>query len=265
MRLIQVPSSIYGLLISVVVLSVACAAQESSTVQTQMQTFTKDLPGCHAKPAPSQCASIHLVYPEVVSAPTPKAQSAIEGEIADLILSPLEKGKPPATPDAFAAQIIAHYQEWLHHGGDPKIPWTVSRALDVLHNSANVLCLRYTQTVELGNSHPAKSTVYVNFRPKDGKMVQISDFIEESRLDQFTAVALRRYTQEAAPARSTDSPNEDESGEEFGLPKNFAIEADGIHFRYDDEQVDPKSHRSPEFLVPYSQVRPYLKPDVKLP
>ena len=94
MRLIQVPSSIYGVLMSVVVLSVACAAQENSTVQTQMQRFTKDLPGCHAKPGPSQCASIHLVYPEVVSAPTPKAQSAIEGEIADLILSPLEKGKP---------------------------------------------------------------------------------------------------------------------------------------------------------------------------
>jgi uncharacterized protein DUF3298 len=264
MRPICVPS-IYGVLTCAVVLAAATFAQENAAVQTKMQTFTKDLPGCHTKPSPSQCASIHLVYPEIVSAPTPKAQSAIEGEIGDLILSPIEKGKPPATPDAFASQIIAHYQDWLHRGGDPKIPWAVSRSLDVVYNSRNVLCLRYTQKVELGNSHPAKSTVYLNFRPKDGKLLEVPDFIEESRLDQFTEAARRRYAQQAAPARSTDSPNEEESGEEFTLPKNFGIEADGIHFRYDDEQVDPKSHRTPEFLVPYSQVRPYLKPDVQLP
>jgi hypothetical protein len=264
MRLIHVPF-VYRILMSVVVVAVECFAQGTPAVQTNMQTFTKDLPGCHAKPTPSQCASIHLVYPEIVSAPTAKAQSAIEGEIGDLILSPLEKGKPPATPEAFASQIISHYQDWLRRGGDPKIPWAVSRSLDVLYNSPNVLCLRYTQTVELGNSHPAKSTVYLNFRPGDGKMLQVPDLIDESRMDQFTEAARRRYAQQAAPARSTDSPNEEESGEEFALPKNFAIEADGIHFRYDDEQVDPKSHRTPEFLVPYSQVRPYLKPDVKLP
>src|SRR6185312_6021322 len=108
-------------------------------------------------------------------------------------------------------------------------------------------CLRDTQRIELGNNHPAKSTVYLNFRPRDGKMLQVPDFIEESRVEQFTEAARKRYAQQASPARSTDSPNEDESGEEFELPKNFAIEADGIHFRYDDEQVDPKSHRTPVF------------------
>src|SRR5690242_9904611 len=200
MRLIQVPS-IYGVVLSTVVLAVAAFAQETSTVQTsavqtKMQTFTKDLPGCHTKAGPSHCASIHLVYPEIVSAPTPKAQSAIQDEIGDLILSPLEKGKPPATPDAFAAQIIAHYQDWLRRGGDPNIPWAVSRSLDVLYNSPNVLCLRYTQNVELGNNHPARTTVYLNFRPRDGKMLQVPDFIEESRLDQFTEAARKRYTQQ---------------------------------------------------------------------
>jgi Protein of unknown function (DUF3298) len=282
MRLIDVPSSL-GLLGFVVVaipfmlpLFGADAVGQSGptnqtptgqtqAVQTNTQTFTKDLPGCHAKPNPSQCVSIHLAYAEIVSAPTPKAKAAMDGEIRDLILTPLEKGKAPATADEFASQIITHYQDWVRHGGDPKIPWAVTRSLDVVYNSPNVLCLKYTQSVELGKGHPAKSTVYMNFRPRDGRVLQIPDLIEESQLDKFTDAARKRYTQEAAPVRSTDSPNEDESGDEFALPTNFAIEADGIRFRYDDEQIDPKSHGTPEFLVPYSLVRPYLKPDVKLP
>lgn len=239
--------------------------QQSQAVQTKVQTFTKELPGCHATPRPFQCASVHLVYPEVVSALTAKAKSAIQDEIADLILTPLEKGKPPSTPDEFASQILAHYQEWVKHGGDPHIPWAVSRNLDVVYNSPNVLCLKLTQSVEQGTEHPVKSTVYLNFRPEDGLALQLSDLIETGRLAQFTAAARKHYTQQAAPVRSTDSPNEEESGEQFALPKNFALEADGVHFRYDEEQIDPKSHGTPEFLVPYSEVRPFLRPDVKLP
>jgi hypothetical protein len=47
------------------------------------------------------------------------------------------------------------------------------------------------------------------------------------------------------------------------LPKNFAIEKDGFRFRYEEDQVDPHAIRTPEFVVPYSEIRDLLRPGFK--
>ena len=241
------------LLVTLMTFGAETADPAKQAVQTKMQTFAKDLPGCHSQSTPIRCASVHLAYPEVLSAPTAKAKTAIEQEISEMILAPLEKGKAPATAQEFASQILAHYQDWVRHGGDAHIPWAVSRKVEVAYNSPNVLCLRYSQSVEQGGAHPAADVLYVNFRPQDGSVLQLEDVIQGSRMNQFVQTAHKHYVRQAAPVRSTDSPNEQEAGQQFAVPKNFAIEGDGLHFRYDDEQVDPKSHGTPEFLVPYSK------------
>ena len=235
--------------------------QHSQKVDWKMQRFEKRLPGCDSHPK-TNCASVRLEYPEVVDAPA-KGHTEIAGAIQDILLTPLEKGKPPANEDEFASQILTHYQSWLQQGGDSKISWTVERKIDVSYSSPQVFCVRLLEQVEQGKERSAKNTVYFNFRPEDGTLIQLSELIQPKRMDDFKAIAQRHFKdkdQKVPAGEDAKLP-----GQEFSLPKNFAIEKDGLRFRDEEDQVNPRSIRTPEFVVPYADFRNLLQAGVKLP
>jgi hypothetical protein len=247
-------------------LSVAAKAQtDQQNLTWKMQEFNKSLPGCQATPA-TRCAAVHLSYPVIETAPTEKAKQAIEHQIEDMLLTPLEKGKAPDSPEEFAGQILDHYQTWLKKGGSAGKPWAIERKIDVHYHSLHVLGLKFFQSVEQGAGHTAKNTVYFNFRPRDGSMIELSDLIDDSHFARFTKIAERHYRKHAPPA--TEEEDEEQSkapGQEFEVPKNFAIEADGLRFRYEEDQANTHATVTPEFVVPYREIRSLLRPDAKLP
>jgi hypothetical protein len=232
------------------------AAEREGKVTWQSQKFEKHLPGCESHPG-VKCASVSLAYPEITAAPA-KGKAEISTAIQDMLLTPLEKGKEPANADEFAAQILGHYQTWLQHGGNPNISWTVERKIDVDYSSPAVFCLRLLERVEQGNERPAKNTVYFNFRPEDGTLIQLDEVIRPDRMPDFKEIAKKHFNnkdQKVHAGEDTKLP-----GQEFSLPKNFAIEKDGLRFRYEEDQVDPHAIRTPEFVVPYSEIRDLLRP-----
>lgn len=247
-------------------LSISAPAETGQqSVTWKMQEFSKSLPGCKATPV-THCAAVHLSYPVIESAPTEKAKQEIEHQIEDMLLTPLEKGKAPDSPEEFAGQILDHYQTWLKKGGSALKPWAIERQIDVHYHSAHVLCLKFFQNVEQGNGRPAKNTVYFNFRPEDGSLIQLSDLIADSQIERFTAIAARHYRKQAPPAAEEENEEENKPpGQEFELPKNFAIEADGLRFRYEEDQADSHPNITPEFVVPYKEIRRFLRAGVVLP
>jgi hypothetical protein len=239
----------------------ATSAQGAQPVRWKMERFEKKLPGCDAHPK-TKCASVNLEYPAIGDAPA-QGKTEISGAIQDMLLTPLEKGKAPANEDEFAAQILNHYQNWLQKGGNASLSWTVERKIDVQYSSPQVFCIRLLERVEQGQERSAKNTVYFNFRPEDGTLIQLSELIQPRRMDDFKAVAQRHFKdkdQKVPAGEDTKLP-----GEDFSLPKNFAIEKDGLRFRYEEDQVNPHSIRTPEFVVPYSDFRDLLRNGVKLP
>jgi hypothetical protein len=236
---------------------------DEQSVTWKMITLTKELPGCETKPSPMKCASVQLAYPAILSTPSTDGKAAINQHIEDMLLTPIEKGKPPASAEEFAAQILAHYQAWLKHGGNPKIPWEVQRKIDVAYQSANVFSVKLFESVEQGTEHPARNTVYFNFRPDDGHLIQLTDLIAADKLDRFAEIAGKHLKKRAS--KSPEGEDTKEPGQEFDVPKNFLIERKGLRFRYEEDQVDPSSEKTPEFLVKYSEIKKLLRPDAKVP
>jgi hypothetical protein len=225
-----------------------------------MEKFDKRLPGCDAHPV-LNCASVNLSYPEITAGP-PKGKAEISAAIQDMLLTPLEKGKEPSSPSEFASQILAHYENWVQQGGSPKISWIVERRIEVDYSSPMVFCVRLAERVEQGKQRPAKNTVYFNFRPEDGTLIQLSDLIRPDRMTEFTGIAKKHFHNKDQKVHTGEDMKR--PGQEFSLPKNFAIEKDGLRFRYEEDQIDPHAIRTPEFVVPYPEIRDLLQPGIKL-
>jgi hypothetical protein len=226
-----------------------------------MQKFEKQLPGCNAKPV-SRCASVEFSYPEL-SGGSERGRIEISQAIQDMLLTPIEKGTEPNNADEFAVQILDHYQKWLKQGGDPRLSWRVERKIEVDYSAPPVFSIRLLERVEHGTTRPAKNTVYFNFRPEDGTLIQLSELIRPNRMEEFKQIARKHFNdkdQKVPAGEDQKAP-----GEDFSLPKNFAIEKDGLRFRYEEDQVDPHSIRTPEFVVPYAEIRPLFQPGVRLP
>jgi hypothetical protein len=227
----------------------------------EMKKFDRHLPGCEQHPA-ARCASVTLSYPEITNAP-PKGKTEINTAIQDMVLTPIEKGTAPKDQEAFAAQILAHYQTWLQRGGDPRSSWTVERKIDVDYSSPRVFSLRLLERVEQAKTRAAKNTVYFNFRPEDGTLIQLSELIGEDQMPKFEEIAEKHFHDKDQKVHTGD--DQKRPGQEFALPKNFAIEKDGLRFRYEEDQVDLHSIRTPEFVVPYSEIRSLFRNGVKIP
>lgn len=243
-------------------LPAATQSDDGQPVTWKTIDATKALPGCQAKP-PLKCASVQLVYPAVLSAPSATGKTDINRQIQDMLLTPIEKGKAPATAEEFASQILNHYRMWLKHGGDAKIAWDVQRKIDVIYQSANVFTVKLFESVEQGTPHPAQNTVYFNFRPDSGRLIQLSDLIAADDLEKFGEVVNKHLKKSAK--KSPEGEDTKEPGQETELPKNFAIERDGLRFRYEEGQVDPNSDKIPEFVVRYSEIKKLLRPDANVP
>lgn len=254
----------FALLPLIAVLSPANAGRTraGTGIHWTTQTFRRKLPGCDSHPV-RDCASVDLSYPKVMTAPTAKGKAEISSAMEDMLLTPLEKGKAPATTEEFASAILAHYQKWLHEGGDPRISWIVERKIDVDYSAAGVFCVRLLERVEQGKERAAKNTVYFNFRPEDGTLIQLSELIAPENMARFKEIAARHFHDKDQHVPAGEDARK--PGEEFSLPRNFAIERDGLRFRYEEDQINPHSIRTPEFVVPYSEFRDLLRPGVKLP
>jgi hypothetical protein len=242
------------------VLSNASAAGNQK-LTWDMHKFNKRLPGCEAHPV-AKCASVSFSYPEITSGPE-KGVSEIRSAIDDMLLTPLEKGKAPANADEFASQILDHYQSWLTHGGDARISWTVERKIDVDYSSPSVFSLRLLERIEQGKTHAAKNTVYFNFRPEDGTLIQLDELIQPEKMDAFRQVAQKHFHDKDHKVHAGEDTKR--PGQDFALPKNFAIEKQGLRFRYEEDQIDPHAIRTPEFVVPYGEIRDLIRPGIKVP
>ncbi len=252
----------YTIVSAVVLFSMAAVdSRQEQKLDWKMQRFEKHLQGCDSHPK-INCASVSLEYPEILAGPA-RGKVEISEALQDMLLTPIEKGEPPVDEDQFASQILNHYQSWLKQGGDAQISWAVERKIDVDYSSPQVFCIRLLERVEQGKERSAKNTVYFNFRPEDGTLIQLSELIQPRSMEQFKAIAQKHFKdkdQKVPAGEDAKLP-----GQLFALPKNFAIEKDGLHFRYEEDQVNPRSLRTPEFTVPYSDFRNLLQADIKLP
>jgi len=76
----------------------------------------------------------------------------------------------------------------------------------------------------------------------------------------------QQYRREALRAKVIQAGEDNRApGQEFVLPKNFAIESDGLRFRYEEDQIDPHSIAVPEFIVPCPEIKELLRPDANIP
>jgi hypothetical protein len=107
-------------------------------------------------------------------------------------------------------------------------------------------------------AHPNSHTTIINIDLNTGKRVSFEDLIKRESMNTLVA--------KSKPIFEAIHGGEEEGWytfDEFALPNNFAIEANGLYFHYNPYEIGSYAQGAPSVLIPYSKIKGTLKEVLK--
>lgn len=196
--------------------------------------------------ADTACSSIHLQSINV------KCEDAIlEKTINDLIEMEASKMLGDATTysELFGLLEKTSYED----GFDVEINTIVN---SIYKNFISIEIYSYSYYYE--TAHPNSHTTIINIDLNTGKRVSFEDLIKSESMNALVATSK--------PIFEAMHGGEEEGWfifDEFDLPHNFAIEANGLYFHYNAYEIGSYAQGAPSVLIPYSKIKGMLKEILK--
>jgi hypothetical protein len=194
----------------------------------------------------STCSSIHLQSIKV------KCEDAtLEKTINDLIEMEASQMLGDATTysELFGRLEKTNYED----GFDVEINTIVN---SIYKNFISIEVYSYSYYYE--TAHPNSHTTIINIDLNTGKRVSFEDLIKSESMNTLVATSK--------PIFEAMHGGEEEGWfifDEFGLPNNFAIEANGLYFHYNAYEIGSYAQGAPSVLIPYSKIEGTLKEVLK--
>lgn len=107
-------------------------------------------------------------------------------------------------------------------------------------------------------AHPNSYTTIINIDLNTGKPIYFEDLIKSE--------SMNILVETSKPIFEAMYGGEEEGWfiyDQFALPKNFAIEANGLYFHYNSYEIGPYTQGAPSVLIPYSKIKGTLKDILK--
>lgn len=133
------------------------------------------------------------------------------------------------------------------------------------YEDEKIITFIYDIQIYGGGAHGSEITYGITFRKSDGKQFSINMIQNWSELQPIAKAGLRKYF---------DVSNNEElfeslmyNGKEYANPSDFSlpiptcdpwIDMKGVHFIYREYEIAGYAGGTPTFVVPISQIRPYL-------
>ncbi|MFT6503984.1 MAG: hypothetical protein ACJASQ_004124 [Crocinitomicaceae bacterium] len=116
----------------------------------------------------------------------------------------------------------------------------------------------YSYSYYYETAHPNSHTTIINIDLNTGKRVSFEDLIKREGMNTLVA--------KSKPIFEAIHGGEEEGWytfDEFALPNNFAIEANGLYFHYNAYEIGSYAQGAPSVLIPYSKIKGTLKEVLK--
>lgn len=135
--------------------------------------------------------------------------------------------------------------------------WSFKINFDILENNDNSLSILLNSNIYTGGAHPLNDISILTFNPDSGKKVIFSDILkDENSLKNLIVQEFRRKRNLSDSVNLTD---EGFYSNDWPLPKNFALLAQGLYIVYNAYEIGPYVLGTTELLIPIDAIKPLLK------
>ena len=208
----------------------------------------------------AKCASYEVSYPEFAG-----IDSAVSKAIRYKIDSVLSIGFSEGMVQSFEQSgkiFIDQYQEFAGEAAEAAgAAWYYSANVNVENSADSLIALSiYTEDYS-GGAHPNSSTIFLNIQAQTGARVQLDNILKPGYKDALTKIGERifREQRDLADTASFKRNAFDFPDDKFQLNKNYGFTKEGILFYYNSYEVAPYAAGPTEVLIPYTEIKDWLK------
>lgn len=134
--------------------------------------------------------------------------------------------------------------------------WELNVEGEVLYKSLNVICIGMSSYMYTGGAHGNDRIDFLNFNPENGILLSTADVI--NNLEAFGDLVETHLKQEIETGKN-ESITDYFFGEDFKLPQSLGFNEEGLIILYNKYEIASYAQGITEFIIPYNEVRSYLK------
>jgi hypothetical protein len=211
------------------------------------------------------CLHIELAWQEIDSGLSDGVRSAINTEIQRLLAAQFSTDEgATTTPDASAALMAESFAALHEEMPDVQQQWSWESQGTFNLNMAGFLGYTLDNYLYTGGAHGIGTSVNLLFSVASGQTVSWEELFEPSAKADLLAYAESAFKAQFLQPNQTLAdggywfPNE-----EFYLPTNFKVTAEGMIFRYEVYEIGPYAMGPVELILPMKDVGKWLRPEIK--
>lgn len=194
--------------------------------------------------------------------------NGLEAGVANTIQRDIEvilsMGDPEAEDKSLqqiADEFISNYKEFVAEVPEGNMGWYYSGKVQVNVLSDTLISLAVNLEYFTGGAHGGRETYFLNVDPKSGAQYKLANFLKPGYEKFLTETGERsfRRVRELPDTASYRNNSFEFTDDKFALNSNYGFTRDGLIFYYNNYEIGPYAAGPTEILIPYSEVKDWLK------
>lgn len=147
---------------------------------------------------------------------------------------------------------------------DPDGPWKIESSAKVLLQDSSLVTLYFAGEIYDGAAHGRDGYSFINWDTGRSRIIRLTDLFDQGILVRLTKIVEKKFRKKdnlSDTASLINYPYYSIKDGVFILPSNFLITKKGITFLYNEEELDAWSEGTPQFDIPYAQIKSLLRPN----
>lgn len=220
----------------------------------------------HGSCNPTPCATIKFetlaaLHPAVSA----RVESAIRDEVDRVLYASVGEEGAELTQERVIADVNSQFDDYLATSdAGASAEWSLERSATVLFTSSALTSVAVKSSGYLGGAHGFRDETYLVFDSTSGERLGWDDVIAAGSKKTLFTIAeaeFRRARSLASDVSLKDEGFEFPEGEEFSLPKNFALTDKGLVLVYNPYEVAPYVMGPTSFTIPLDVIGVLLRTD----
>lgn len=253
----------YYTLLSIILIFWACSVKKETAEITELSYEIKTIViesagGCADEAKP--CAKFEVSYPVFTGPEGSRIPAVVEDRINTMLATPTSD-LDAETIEAAGKAFIADFESTIRDFPETKSAWYYRADIVVENLTDKVLCISVNDEYYTGGAHGGNSTSFINFNPANGMVITLSDFLKPGYEENLRVAGEKAFRQVRGIEETAYLPERgfDFEGGQFQLNENYGFRPEGIVFFYNIYEIASYAMGPTEILIPYEEIREWLK------
>jgi hypothetical protein len=211
----------------------------------------------------SGCVRVAFEYPQVKGEGPILVRDSVDAFVRSFLFAPIREGGAVKGFEDVAGEVIAEYRNLREEFSDYRIDWELERKVSVLADTAGLVSIRCTEFSFLGGAHPNQVVRLGTFIVPSGRRLSVSDCVVSGAEARLTEAVEREFrtVRNLSPGQSLEEAGFWFEKGAFVLASNWAAEASGMIFYYNDYEIAPHALGPTEVRVPFPALKGIISPE----